>query len=179
MAHIEDRWSRTVDGKKMPSERHGTGSRWKARYRGPDGKERSRVFARKVDAERWLTGREVAKDRGEWTDPALGRVLIGEWADVWMQSKGNLKPSTAETYRVLLRNQVLPTWRDVPLTAVSYADVAAWVAGMRSSGLSASRTRQAYRVLSLMLDHAVKDQRPAIRRRRSISHGCRRAPGVT
>jgi hypothetical protein len=57
MAHIQDR------GKDVER-------RWQARYRAPDGAERTKTFRRKVDAQRWLdevtadivTGRYVAPD---------------------------------------------------------------------------------------------------------------------
>ncbi len=54
---------------------------------------------------------------------------------------------------------MLPTWGSVPLAGVTHAGVVAWVAAMRSRGLSASRSRQAYHVLTSMLDDAVKDNR--------------------
>jgi integrase len=47
------------------------------------------------------------------------------------------------------------------LFKVTYSDVVAWVAGMRAKGLSASRSRQAYHVLTSMLDAAVRDGRLA------------------
>ncbi len=46
-----------------------------------------------------------------------------------------------------------------PLARVAHAEVVAWVAAMRRQGLSASRTRQAYHLLTSMLDDAVKDNR--------------------
>jgi hypothetical protein len=46
----------------------------RVRYRDPTGHQRSRVFARKADAQRFLNETETAKARGTWTDPALGRV---------------------------------------------------------------------------------------------------------
>ena len=45
-------------------------SNYKARYRGPDGRERAKTFTRKGDAERWLAAIEVEKSRGNWVDPA-------------------------------------------------------------------------------------------------------------
>ena len=36
--------------------------RWKARYRGPDRKERSKTFPRKVDAQQWLAGGHQGRD---------------------------------------------------------------------------------------------------------------------
>jgi len=40
--------------------------RWRARYRGPDGRERSKTFDRRVDAERWLASVETEKAKGTW-----------------------------------------------------------------------------------------------------------------
>ena len=108
--------------------------RWTARYTAPDGRERSRTFDRKIDAERWLAGVEVAKTRGEWTDPRLARVTVGAWSARWLAAQVQLKPSTRATYETLLRRQVLPTWENVPLAEVAHADVAAWVAGLTARG---------------------------------------------
>lgn len=46
-------------------EKRGAG-RWRARYRAPDGRERSQTFDRKVDAQQWLAEVEASKeaDRG-------------------------------------------------------------------------------------------------------------------
>jgi hypothetical protein len=49
----------------------------RAHYRTPNGAQRNKSFARKVDAERFLTTVESAKLSGSYVDPALGRV--GEW----------------------------------------------------------------------------------------------------
>jgi hypothetical protein len=43
--------------------------RWRARYRDPSGRERSKSFARKVDAEQFLVSIEDAKLRGAYVDP--------------------------------------------------------------------------------------------------------------
>lgn len=47
--HIEDRWFVTVTGpdgkpRKVKSDRYGVGSRYRARYVGPDGTEKSKSF---------------------------------------------------------------------------------------------------------------------------------------
>src|SRR4051794_38879807 len=92
--------------------------RWRARYRAPDGKERSKHFDRKADAERWARG-EVAKvDRGDWTDPTSGKVSVGEYGHQWLASKVKIKPSTYTTYESLLRQHVEPTWGSVALAGV-------------------------------------------------------------
>jgi integrase len=45
---------------------------WRARYWGPDGRQHSRSFARKAEAQRWLAEVEHDKTRGHWTNPAKG-----------------------------------------------------------------------------------------------------------
>lgn len=46
---------------------------WRARYRDPTNRERSKTFPRKVDAERFLASVESAKLKGEWIDPEAGK----------------------------------------------------------------------------------------------------------
>ncbi|GAA4286188.1 tyrosine-type recombinase/integrase [Georgenia daeguensis] len=133
--------------------------RWRARYRGPDGRERARHFDRKTDAQRWLAAETAKMGRGEWTDPTSGKVTVGEYGAEWLASKVRLKHSTRTSYESLLRYHVAPTWGRVPLSSVRHEDVAAWVQRLHGSGLSASRTRQAWIVLSQVLDMAVRSRR--------------------
>jgi hypothetical protein len=59
-----------------------SGRGWEARYRGPDGKERSRSFSTKRRAQEFLAISEAEKHRGDWRDPALARTSLGEWVAV-------------------------------------------------------------------------------------------------
>lgn len=139
-------------------QRRSSGS-WRARYRDPAGTEHARHFRRRLDAERWLASVENAKHRGEWIDPALSRVTVGEWAARWLEAQVQLKPLTRERYRNIVRVQVLPDWERVRLSEVTHADVVAWVATLQADGYAAATIRQAHRVLSLMLALAVRDRR--------------------
>jgi len=99
-----------------------------ARYRGPGGRERSKTFDRRVDADRWLAGVSFAIARGEWTDPARSRVTVGDWSRQWLTAKApSLKATTRESHRSILKTCIWPTWEQVPLAAVTHSDVAAWV----------------------------------------------------
>lgn len=129
---------------------------WRARYRGPDGREHSRSFARKLDADRWLRQQLTEADRGLWVDPGAGDVLFSEWVAVW-ESGLSVKPKTAAGYRSLLRSRILPTFGAVPLRRISPAMVRGWVADLAAEGLSASRSRQARQVLHAALEQAVVD----------------------
>src|SRR5664280_29026 len=129
---------------------------WVARWRAPDGAQHKRTFGRKSDAERHLTGVEHAMVTGGYVDPAAGRMTVGAWAQIWMAGRVHLKPKTVASYESLLRTRLLPRWGAISLSRVSYADASTWVAEMRSQGLSASRTRQSYHLLTSMLDDAVR-----------------------
>ncbi len=60
---------------------------WRARWRTPDERSRSRTFARKVDAERFLTTVEHSKVIGSYIDPAAGRVTFERFADEWAEAQ--------------------------------------------------------------------------------------------
>jgi integrase len=104
---------------------------------------------------------ESQKARGEWLDPALARITVGDWAASWLEGQVQLKPSTMIRYRVALRNQILPTWGGVPLQAVTHGEIALWIQKLCDSGLAPGTVRYAHRVLSLSLGHAVEDGRLA------------------
>jgi integrase len=143
---------------------------WQARYRGPDGRQRSRSFARKVDAERFLATTEASKVRGDWVDPALGRTLLEDWARRWLESvRPGLKASTVASYDSLLRSRVLPALGKRRLADLRPSDVAAFLGELQVEGLSASRVRQAHIVLALVLKAAVADGLVA----RNVADGAR------
>ncbi len=141
-------------------EKRGT-DRWRARYRDPAGKERSRTFTRRVDAERFLTTVEGDKLRGTWTDPASGKTTVAEWSRAWRATKVDLRASSLARLDATLATQVLPEWGDTPLQGITNAAVRAWVARMSADGLSASSVRKAYFALHQMLSAAVADRRIA------------------
>ncbi len=146
MGYVED-----LRGKKQGQGR----PRWRARYRDPSGRERSKSFTRKIDAERFLVAIEDAKLRGAYVDPAAGRVPFAEWAERWERTTATLRPSTRKDYAVLLKNQVLPAFGDLTLAAIDALAVREWVAELVADGLSAKRARKAHQVLSQILASAV------------------------
>jgi integrase len=133
--------------------------RWRARYRDPSGRERSKSFARKVDAERFLVGVENAKLRGAYVDPAAGRVPFSEWAEPWYNTTAALRHTTRRDYRKLLDQQVLPAFAGDSLAGIDALAVREWVADLVAGGLSARRARKAHAVLSQVLASAVEGGR--------------------
>ncbi len=132
--------------------------RWRARYRDALGREHSRHFARKIDAQHWLDDVTTAVRTGTYSDPRRGRLTIGKWAPEWLDGQAHLKPSTRERYAGILREHVLPTWSLVQLADVRHSDVQTWITRLAAIR-SPATVRKIHRVLSLMLKTAVKDGR--------------------
>jgi integrase len=101
-----------------------------------------------VDCGRYGSARaiQVSISRGEWLDPADGKVRVGDWAGQWLAGRVQLKPSTFARYELILRKQVLPTWERLPLSKVTFADVGVWVQELSASHLSAASVRQAHQL---------------------------------
>lgn len=166
---VEDRWTRTIrdaDGNKqtVPSANHGKGSRWRARYVDETGREREKVFSRKVDAQNWLNKQVSDQLTGTWTDPALAGVTFGAMAERWIATKATRSAKTVAGYRSLLDTIVLPRWKDTPLGDVRYGDLQVWITGLsvggsvrfEGRGLSASRVRQTHQLVGAVLKFAVR-----------------------
>jgi len=130
---------------------------WLARYRGPDGRERSKTFTRKIEADRWLRQELSKVDRGDWVDPSAGSISVEEWSETWFRSLHGLKPKTLAGYESLLRTRVLPRFGDLALRSVTPAMVREWIADMMEEGLSAARVRQARQVLHALFELAIID----------------------
>jgi integrase len=135
------------------------GDSWRARYRGPDGRERNKSFRRKSDAERWLVQQRSLMAQGDWTDPAHGRITFGEYAEAWLDSRADLKPKTRHQYQSLMRQHIMPTWRTVPLGKITFEGLTNWVSRLVLGGLGPSGVRQSVFVMSAALDHATRSGR--------------------
>ena len=132
---------------------------WRAHYRTPTGLQRNRTFNRKVDAERFLATIGAAKVAGTYVDPALARITVGEWAEIWLTAQAHLRATTRERYAGILREHIVPAWGAVRLANVSHAAVQAWVSELATPPRAPSTVRKIHRVLSLILDLAVRDGR--------------------
>jgi integrase len=134
--------------------------RWQARYRGPDGQMRPApvTFKTKSEASRWLSLVETQLNAGTWQDSRRGEVAIGEYADAWIDERPNLRPKTIELYRSLLRRHIRPYLGDVWVNRLTTDRVRAWRRALLDSGVSATTTAKAYRLLRSIMATAVDDE---------------------
>jgi integrase len=131
-------------------------SGWKARYRSPDGRQRSKNFARKSDAERFLVEMEHTKLTGAYVDPAAGRVTLKAYAERWRKMQVH-RVSTAAQVETNLRRHVYPTFGDRALGSIRPSELQAWVRG-RSDELSAGTVQVVFRYVSAIFRAAVADR---------------------
>ena len=130
---------------------------WRARYRGPDGRERSKTFPRRVDAERFLNGVMAAGARGEWLDPTSARKPVSEIAAAWLVTKSGLSPRSRINIEGRLRNHVLPALGNMVVSRVRPSDVRAWVAQLIEQGLAPATVKGAYQIVAQIFEQAVID----------------------
>lgn len=152
MAYVEDRW-KTASGEK--TSRAGKGRRWRVRYLGPDGKERSQSFDRKIDADQCRSTVEVDKQRGVHVDPAAGRITLAAHAEAWLTMLVNDAP-TIERVQSRVRRHILPVLGDKTLAQLAQRPsiIRQWLSGL---GLAPTSARGVLAHLSSMLQSAVDD----------------------
>jgi integrase len=150
------------------------GPRYRVRYRKPDRSQTDRRgFKTKKEAQIFLASVTVSKATGEYIDPALSRVTIGQLGEAWIASHAvKTKPSTHAAVESAWEVHVRPHWAHTPIGSVTPSDVADWVMKLqagkapRSSSdaaprrpLSASTVLRCHGVLAGILDRAVADRR--------------------
>ncbi|MCK5926968.1 MAG: site-specific integrase [Nocardioides sp.] len=126
------------------------------------GKEHTKMFATKGEASAWESSQKLRVRSGEWTDPQRGKVTLEAFAPQWFDSL-SVTESTRANYQSVYDTHIKPQWGPMRLDRIAYSDVKKWAANLSSARngrrLSASRQRQAYRMLRSMLDLAVEDGR--------------------
>ena len=132
---------------------------YKVRYRTPDHRStQKRGFTTKRDAEQFAAGVEVAKMRGEYVAPSVGKTTVGELGPAWLErQRGHIKPSAYRAYENAWRVHVAPVWETRRIAEIRYSDVAAWVAALAAKRGRAT-VAMAYSVLVRILDDAARDR---------------------
>ncbi len=138
------------------TKRDGRGDPWRVRYRDPQGKSKSKQFARKADAERFLITVEADKLRGAYVDPNAGKVTFAAFAERWLVSQ-TFDVSTREAVTSRLKVHLLPTFGGMELRAIQPSTVQAWLRG-RQQGCAPSFVRVLLANLSAILGAAVEDE---------------------
>ena len=124
---VDDTWylAQKVEGKRVPSSKHGRGKRWRVRYRDDTGAPKERLFERQADAENFDAEVRTDVNRGTYIDPGGGKQTVAEYARGWLALQIH-RPSTAELYQRSFRLHVLPQLGRLRLADVRRSHIQAW-----------------------------------------------------
>jgi len=101
--------------------------RYRARWREyPGGPQKTRQFARKGDAQRFLDAIRGDLAHGVYVDPAGGRTQFGEFAEKWRVAQVH-RPNTVTQLESYLRLHAYPTLGRRALGDVRRSEIQAWV----------------------------------------------------
>lgn len=180
MASVEDRWwtqaKDDVTGKPMfdeddkpimvKTDRYGTGLRWLARWREPDGAERKKSYRKKTDAEAHVNLVEADKLRGTYIDQRAGEVLFSTYAKVEWLAALTLDPLTLQNINDRLRRYVepYPLWRLQMKAAQKPAAIQNWLKSLsgvktaKGDPLAESTKAVVFSHVSALLNYAVDNE---------------------
>jgi integrase len=162
--HIQDRWYKTEPspngGKpiKVKTDRYGTGLRYRARYIGPDGTEKSKSFPDRQRrlAETWLVQTKADMERGAYVDPSAARITFQQYAAKWLESHpGEINGRDAVERH--LRLHVFPHIGTRPMPSFQPGHIRSWLAELDRAGVVESYRRIIFGTVAAVFAAAVDD----------------------
>lgn len=135
-------------------------TRWEAVYRDHSGRQRTRMFRLKWEAQAYEEEQRHRLRTGEWTDPDRGLILYRDYVEKlwWPGYRTTLSPGTRINYRGILDAHIVPTFGRTKLVAIGQETIQAWVNDL-ASRLSGDRVRQIYDLFQRSLRAAQAGQR--------------------
>src|SRR5215217_6058038 len=130
--------------------------RYRARWLDPDGRERSRTFTRKADAERYLAALEGAKLSGAYVNDA-NPVTVGEYARKWAANRPHRRTTATRVESLISKHIEGTTIGAKRLSAVRASEIQAWVTD-RAKVLSPTTVRLLVQTLRSVFNAAVQDR---------------------
>ena len=131
---------------------------WRARYRSPDGRNISKSFRRKAEAEKWLLLEEGDVLAGRWHDPQSGAELFSVYCEKWLGARSPaVAKKTSYNTEVMVRGRIIPAFGDRRLKEVTTASVREWQNSLFSEGLSPATVKSYRQILGQVLNQAVAD----------------------
>lgn len=162
--HIQDRWFKseiTPEGKavRLKTDRHGTGMRYRARYVGPDGTEKSKSFPdrQKRLAEQWLAHIEADMSRGQYVDPKASRTTFQQYAERWIAAQ-TTDPTTRSAVEMRLRLHAFPHIGSRPLGSFQPEHIREWTRTLETTVAGATYRREIFKNVSAVFTAAVDDR---------------------
>jgi hypothetical protein len=128
--------------------------KWRARYRDESGKEHSRHFDRKIDAQQWLDQVTSAVVTGTYADPKAGRITFAAFFWEW-SARQVWAPGTVLAMSLAAR--YVP-FAEKSMKQVRRSDVETWIKQMNAAGLAPGTIKTRYVNVRSVFRAAAKDR---------------------
>lgn len=95
--------------------------------------------------------------QGGYIEPS--KTTLGEWLDKWLveYKKGQIKPTTYESYEVIINTHIKPVLGNIPLAKLQPHMLQAFYNDKLESGLSTRRVHYCHTIIHQALKQAVKE----------------------
>ncbi|MGV9870134.1 tyrosine-type recombinase/integrase [Rhodococcus koreensis] len=158
-AGVEDLWWKTVrqpDGspERVRSKLYDTGKRWRVRYVDDRGRELTKRFDRKVDAQQWLDIVVSSQVTGNYVDPVRGKITFASFYREW-SSRQVWVPGTLQAMNLAADGV---TFGDVTMADLRPSHLETWVKAMQVKPLAPGTIRTRFNNVRSVLRAARRDK---------------------
>jgi integrase len=131
---------------------------YKTSWRDERGKQRSRTFSLKRDADAWEAKIKLAKRQGELAELDAGRQTLAEFTEDWwrLHAGPNLTPKTRQLYASMRDRHLLPRLGHLQLRAITPERVQAFQLELVQAGVGKEMIRKTLAMLQGMLERGVE-----------------------
>lgn len=133
--------------------RHGT---WQVRWRDVTGRQCSRSFKTKRQADAFDDEVHVDTRRGLHTVTRRSRHTVATFAEVWLAGAHNLREGGRDLYRRDLDRHILPALGPIPLARLTRDDIDAFLTDRARAGHAPSSIHRYWRTLRRLCNVAVE-----------------------
>jgi integrase len=129
------------------------------RYRDPTtGKQKGKRCRTKSLAQKFARSVQTDIDRGQYVDPALGKILVADMVDHFVTT-APIADSTKALYEMLGRRYIKPRLGAKRVGAVTAADVRTMYAQLAADGIHAPTIEAVHKLLNATMNVAVQEDR--------------------
>jgi integrase len=159
---VDDLWyltKRGPDKKRLPSQRHGRGRRYRVRYVDAMGAPREKLFERKRDAELWDLEVRTKPTSENKVDQAERNLTFREYGERWRLSReAGWALETRKRVESNLRCHLYPPFGDLPLRKITLTGVLEWLSVRLATDTPKSTLKLYFELLDAIMAAAVTDK---------------------
>ncbi|MFJ8041178.1 tyrosine-type recombinase/integrase [Kitasatospora sp. NPDC096147] len=116
------------------------------------------TFEKKSEAQAYERKILDAKSNGVIVRPKHLKETFLKWSAEWLASKTR-RPGTQETYKLHMRNHIVPEFGGRYLHSIEPSDVRRWIKGLTAKGLAARTVHLIYKIFRACINAAVRNRK--------------------